>query len=68
MRRPVPMTHDIATTVREASSGELRGKSWWYTHVCPTCHRSGRFNKNYLGTRGSVVCDGVRFIRQVEPS
>jgi hypothetical protein len=41
-----------------------RGGGWTFPYKCPVCGRSGKFHANLLGKR-KVVCNGVKFSRQV---
>jgi hypothetical protein len=56
-------THAPRVCNKNAGSAQYAFRNWSHAYECPTCFRTGRFNKNFLGQR-KVVCDGLKFTKE----
>lgn len=57
------MKHAPAVAPRDLKTAQFHTKSWSYSHTCPVCGRQRRYNRNFLGARFVLVCDGERWDR-----
>lgn len=48
---------------RDNKSAHFHTKSWSYKYQCPSCGKSQRRNRNFLGAKFFLVCDGQKVKR-----